>query len=163
MSDPRLLEILRTLRARDVDFIVVGGMAAVIGGAPVVTQDVDVLRSCTPGNVRKLLAALAELDAVFRGDRRRLRPNESHLVGPGHLLLDTKLGVLDLLGSVEESTRYEDLVGDSAWVELDGFAVQVLSLERLLVIKRQLKRPKDLLMALQIEATIDEIRRARGA
>lgn len=45
MSEPRLLEILRTLRAHQVDMVVVGGMAAVIGGVPVVTRDIDVLRS----------------------------------------------------------------------------------------------------------------------
>ncbi len=41
-------------------------------------------------------------------------------------------------------------------VDLGGFAVRALSLERLLVVKRKLGRPKDLLMALQIEATLDE-------
>jgi predicted nucleotidyltransferase len=161
MADARLIDILRVLRAHEVDFIVVGGMAAVIGGAPIVTQDVDVLRANTPENVERLLAALEELDAVFRGDDRRLRPNASHLTGPGHLLLATRLGVLDLLGSVEDSTRYEDLLGDSSWIDLDGFSVRVLSLPRLLEIKRKLKRPKDLLMALQIEAVIDEQRRER--
>ena len=136
-------------------------MAAVIGGAPIVTQDVDVLRANTPENVERLLAALEELDAVFRGDDRRLRPNASHLTGPGHLLLATKLGVLDLLGPVEDSTRYEDLLADSSWIDLEGFSVRVLSLPRLLEIKRKLKRPKDQLMALQIEAVIDEQRRER--
>lgn len=159
MSDARLLDILRVLRAHEVDFIVVGGMAAVIGGAPIVTQDVDVLRANAPENVERMLAALEELDAVFRGDDRRLRPNASHLRGPGHLLLATKLGVLDLLGSVEDATRYEDLLADSSWIDLDGFSVQVLSLPRLLEIKRKLKRPKDQLMALQIEAVLDEQRR----
>ncbi len=36
-------------------------------------------------------------------------------------------------------------------VDLGGFEVRALSLERLLVVKRKLGRPKDLLMALQIE------------
>lgn len=161
MADARLIDILRVLRAHEVDFIVVGGMVAVIGGAPIVTQDVDVLRANTPENVERLLGALEELDAVFRGDARRLRPNASHLTGPGHLLLATKLGVLDLLGSVEDSTSYEDLLGDSSWIDLDGFSVRVLSLPRLLEIKRKLKRPKDQLMATQIEAVIDEQRRER--
>ncbi len=161
MADARLIDLLRVLRAHEVDFIVVGGMAAVIGGAPIVTQDVDVLRANTPENVERLLAALDELDAVFRGDDRRLRPVASHLTGPGYLLLATKLGVLDLLGSVEDATRYEDLLADSSWIELDGFSVRVLSLPRLLEIKRKLKRPKDQLMALQIEAVIDEQRRQR--
>ena len=77
------------------------------------------------------------------------------------MLLATRLGVLDLPGSVEDSTSYEELLGDSSWIDLDGFSVRVLSLPRLLEIKRKLKRPKDQLMAMQIEAVIDEQRRER--
>lgn len=93
---------------------------------------------------------------MFRGDRRRLRPNASHLAGLGHLLLETRFGVLDVLGSIEEATTYEDVLPDSALVDLGGFEVRVLSLRRLLEVKRKLSRPKDKLMALQIEATIEE-------
>lgn len=162
MADTKLIEILRTLRAHDVDLIVVGGMAAVIGGAPVVTRDVDVLRARSPENVSRMLAALTELDAVFRGDARRLRPNASHLEGPGHLLLETRFGVLDVLGTIEDDTVYEDVVPNSALVDLGGFEVRVLSLERLLDVKRKLGRPKDKLMVMQIEATLDEIRKRAG-
>jgi predicted nucleotidyltransferase len=156
MADPKLIEILRILTAHHVEFIVVGGMAAVIGGAPVVTRDVDVLPLRSSANVGHLLAALAELDALFRGDARRLRPNASHLVGPGHLLLETRHGPLDLLGTIEDETTYDDVLDESYRVDLGGFEVSVLSLERLLVVKRKLTRPKDQLMALQIEATLDE-------
>ncbi len=156
VSAPSLVEILRTLRAHDVEFIIVGGMAAVIGGVPVVTRDVDVLRERSPANIDRFLAALSDLDAVFRGDRRRLRPNASHLAGLGHLLLETRFGVLDVLGSIEEATTYEDVLPDSALVDLGGVEVRVLSLRRLLEVKRKLSRPKDKLMALQIEATIEE-------
>ncbi len=160
MAEASLVEILRTLCRHDVEMIIVGGMAAVIGGAPVVTRDVDILRSRAPENVDRLLAALAELDAVFRGDRRRLRPNASHLQGPGHLLLETRMGVLDVLGTIEESTAYDDVLADTTMVDLGGFTVRVLSLERLLDVKRKLARPKDQLMALQIEATLEERKKA---
>jgi hypothetical protein len=106
MAEPKLVEILRILSAHRVDFIVVGGMAAVIGGVPVVTRDIDVLPARSSANVEHLLAALSELEALFRGDARRLRPNASHLAGPGHLLLETRYGPLDLLGTIEDDTTY---------------------------------------------------------
>jgi hypothetical protein len=162
MDEPKLLEILRTLHAHQVELVVVGGMAAVIGGAPVVTRGVDVLRSRSPANVQRLLVALNELDAVFRGDSRRLRPNASHLAGPGHLLLETRFGVLDVLGTIEDTTTYDDILADSTSIDLGGFDVRVLSLERLLEVKKKLGRPKDKLMAMQIEATLDERRKQRG-
>ncbi len=159
MAEPSLIEILRVLSRHQVEFIVVGGMAAVIGGAPVVTRDVDVLRQRSSENVTRLLAALDELDAVFRLDDRRLRPDASHLDGPGHLLLKTRFGVLDLLGTVEEATTFESLLPDSRWVDLDGLSIRVLTLERLLEIKKKLDRPKDRLMVLQIAATLDELKK----
>ena len=162
MSDLRLVEILRILHAHGGEFIVVGGMAAVIGGAPVVTRDVDVLRGRSTANVARLLSALSDLDAIFRGDERRLRPNASHLTGPGHILLETRHGQLDLLGTIEEDTTYEDVLEQSYRVDLGGFQVQTLSLERLLVVKRKLNRPKDRLMVLQIEATLAELRTKEG-
>jgi predicted nucleotidyltransferase len=106
-----------------------------------------------------VLAALSELDAIFRDDERRLRPNASHLAGPGHLLLQTRDGPLDLLGTIEENTTYEDVLDESYRVDLGGFSVRVLSLERLLVVKRKLGRAKDRLMTLQIEATLDELKK----
>ena len=159
---PSLVELLRALRDREVEFIVVGGMAAVIGGVPIVTRDVDILRDRSPANVARLLAALTSLDAVYRGDHRRLRPDAPHLSGLGRLLLETRLGVLDVLGSVEDETTYDDLVPHSDLVDLGGFEVRVLSLERLLELKRKMGRPKDKLMVLEIEATLDEQRKARA-
>jgi hypothetical protein len=113
MADPRLVEILRILDAQGVEFIVVGGMAAVIGGAPIVTRDVDVLVARSSANTPRVLAALSELDAIFRDDERRLRPNASHLAGPGHLLLQTRHGPLDLLGRIEENTTYDVVLDES--------------------------------------------------
>jgi len=53
--------------------------------------------------------------------------------------------------SLDPETGYKDDFRSWSWHEL--------SLERLLVVKRKLGRPKDLLMALQIEATLDEMRK----
>jgi hypothetical protein len=44
------LAILRTLAAHKVDFIVVGGVCAVLQGAPVNTFDLDIVRSREGGN-----------------------------------------------------------------------------------------------------------------
>lgn len=47
--------ILKTLVEHDVDFILVGGLAGVLQGAPVNTKDVDILYSLTPPNPALLL------------------------------------------------------------------------------------------------------------
>jgi hypothetical protein len=83
-----------------VDFVVVGGVAAVLRGAPVGAFDLDVVRSTAPQNIGKLLAALEDLDACYCAQpERRLRPDTTHLSSPGRRLLMTRLGPADLLGT----------------------------------------------------------------
>ncbi len=66
MSTSELLSTLRTLEGAKCEFIVVGGLAAVLNGAPIQTYDVDLVYSQTEENIKCLLDVLAELDAVFR-------------------------------------------------------------------------------------------------
>lgn len=49
-------EVLRRLVAHDVEFIVVGGIAAVLQGASITTFDLDIVARRTPGNIERLVA-----------------------------------------------------------------------------------------------------------
>ena len=55
--------ILAVLRRHGVRFVLVGGIAAVVEGAPLTTFDIDVVHERSAANVRRLVAALAELGA----------------------------------------------------------------------------------------------------
>jgi hypothetical protein len=153
-------KLLAVLAQHGVESIIVGGTAAVLNGAPISTFDLDVVYARTEENVGRLLAALEELQAIFRDDPRRLAPQRSHLLSAGHKLLATKYGPLDLLGSVEENTSYEDLLPDVVWYEVAGVVVRVVSLERLIAIKEKLTRDKDRAVMPVLRATLEEQRRA---
>lgn len=146
-------EVIELLTRHRVDFIVVGMTAGVLQGAPAVTFDLDILYSRAPANVERLLAMLEEVDAVFRADPRHLRPLRSHLVTAGHKLLMTTLGIVDVLGSLGESS-YEDLLPDTIELDAEGMPFRVLSLEQLIVAKRLAGRPKDLAVLPLLEATL---------
>lgn len=154
-------DILITLAQHRVEFVVVGGMAGALQGAPVQTFDIDIVYARDEANIMRLLGALRELDAVFRTDARGLRPDESHLRSPGHKLLRTTHGALDVLGTIEEETGYEDLIPDSVELEVVGVVIRVITLERLIRIKEKLTRPKDVAMLLVLRATLGESRRGR--
>ena len=57
---PRFKEALEVLGHHHVDFIVVGGVAAVLGGAPISTFDLDIVHDRAPANVARLLSALGD-------------------------------------------------------------------------------------------------------
>jgi hypothetical protein len=157
MGRARFAEILRLLAEGDVEFVVVGMTAGVLQGAPVTTVDLDVVHRRTRENVARLLRVLSDLDAVYRHDPRRLRPQESHLVGPGHQLLTTTHGDLDCLGEIGEGIGYEELLERSVKMKLSGGrTVRVLGLPALIEAKERAGRPKDLAALPVLRAALDE-------
>jgi hypothetical protein len=54
----RLLEVFRRFQERDVKYVVIGGIAAVMHGVPRATFDLDILIEATPDNAHRLLDAL---------------------------------------------------------------------------------------------------------
>lgn len=151
--------MLGVLIEHGVDFFVVGGVAAALQGAPVVTRDVDILYLMEDANLERLKRALDALDAVARGDPRRLRFEIGHLRTRGHKLAITDAGPLDVLDSINDDLAYADLIASTEELEVAGHGVRVLSLERLVELKRALARPKDVAMLPVLEATLRERQR----
>lgn len=118
MASPSLESLLATLATSDIEFIVVGMLAAVAQGAPVTTHDLDIVHRRTPDNVERLVDVLVnKLDARYRGRTDVLRPTVEILVGPGHSLLKTSLGPLDVLGAIEGGRDYDTLLPSSHQIE----------------------------------------------
>lgn len=122
----------------------------------VLTQDRDVVYDIDAANLVRLKAALDQLNAVTRSDPPRIRFDETQLRTTGHELAMTDAGALDILESVNEGILYEELLASSEELEVAGLRVLVLSLDRLISLKRELGRPKDLAMLPVLEATLRE-------
>jgi predicted nucleotidyltransferase len=146
MPESNLVLALKDLCERDIRFIVVGGLAAILHGAPCQTLDIDLVYSRDSENIQRLLGFLREADAIFRiQPHRRLQPNESHLAGGGHLNLLTRYGPVDVLGTIDDNLGYADLLPHSIEMEIgEGMRIQVLDLETIIAVKEQLASEKDL-------------------
>ncbi len=150
--------ILECLARHKVDFVLVGGVAAVLHGADINTFDLDIVQSREPGNLSRLLIALQELDAIYRMQpARRLQPNASHLSSPGHHLLMTRYGPLDVLGTIGNGHAWGELAERSNTITLDdGLTVAVLNLPAQIEIKEEVGREKDLLVLPILRRTLAE-------
>jgi hypothetical protein len=137
--------ILEILVAHDVAFLIVGGVGAVLQGAPLSTFDLDIVHARDKSNINKLSSALEALNAFYRGGGgRRIAPGPEQLSSPGHQLLMTDAGPLDVLGSIGDNESYSDLLSDSIELALSGdTSVRVLSLRALIRLKEKLGREKD--------------------
>ncbi|HXV63916.1 MAG TPA: hypothetical protein VEK15_24660 [Vicinamibacteria bacterium] len=158
--EPKFHEILIRLADAGVEAIVVGMASAVLQGVPATTWDLDVVHRRTSDNVDRLLGVLRDLQAVARHDPRHLRPEAAHLLGPGHVLLQTRYGDVDCLGTIDEGRGYEELLPSTIVVEFEGRSLRLLSLREILAVKTRAGRPKDVAQIPIIQSTIDEIESA---
>ena len=69
MSDFDPVRILAALHRHQVDFVLVGGLAATAHGSPLLTGDVDITPNRRSDNLGRLAAALRDLGACLRTDR----------------------------------------------------------------------------------------------
>ena len=139
-----LTGLINGLSQAKVEFIVVGGIAAVAQGAPVTTFDLDIVHRQSDDNVERLYKYLQTVGVYFRRpDEKILKPTIEHLKGRGHLLLSTTLGPLDVLAHVELDQGFDDLISDSVLIDFKGGSVRILSLEKLIELKRMSTSPED--------------------
>jgi hypothetical protein len=157
----RYIAILQTLVDHHVEFLIVGGVAAVLQGAPINTFDLDIVHSTDPANVSRVLAALDEFDAIYRAQPDlRLRPTASHLSSAGHQLLLTRLGPLDLLGSIGNGRTYPDLLLHTTELKAGpSLSVRVLDLETQIAIKEEVGGEKDRAALPILRRTLEERRK----
>ena len=141
-SNPDLGALIEGLTSAGVEFIIVGGLAAVVQGAPVTTMDVDIVHKQSDENIARLFKFLQSVETVYRRpDDKLIEPDKNDFTGKGHVLLDTRLGPLDVLSVIEEGNGYEELLSHTAEVEFKGRLVRVLSLEKMIDLKERSTDP----------------------
>lgn len=148
-----------------VQYLIVGGLAAAVHGSARMTQDIDVVYSRSPENVRRLVEALAPFAPYLRGAPAGL-PFEwsaSTVLRGLNFTLTTRLGDIDLLGEITGGGTYEELEGSTLSVEIFGYRCRCLDLDTLIRVKRAAGRPRDLEAVAELEALAEERRRADGA
>ena len=156
--DADFLSALRALSEGGVRFIVVGGVAAVLNGAPVTTFDLDIVPDRQEENVARLCLVLEGLGAVYRL-QRHVRPDAGHLSSPGHHNLMTSCGPLDVLGTIGAGLAYNDLLPHTEEMDLgSGLRAHVLSLERIIALKEELGNEKDRAVLPVLRRTLEKQR-----
>lgn len=158
-AKPQLLQVAEHFLKHGVDFMVIGGTAAVLWGSPLPTFDIDLCYRRSSENLRRLAQALAELHPKLRGAPADLpfRLDAESLALGANFTFTTDFGPLDLLGWVEPFGTYEALLPHAEEMSVGSMKLCVIGLDDLITIKRRIGRPKDQAALVQLEA----IRRLR--
>lgn len=138
--------ILAVLEQHRVDFVVIGGWAAVAQGSPIPTRDVDVVPDRDRDNLTRLSAALTALDARVRNGDEDPLPfdhDATSLAGSLFWNLTTIHGGLHLAFTPSGTQGYADLRRDAIEVTLRGTPVLLASLADIIRSKEAAGRDKD--------------------
>ena len=146
--DPQ--EIFAALERHGVRFVVIGGVAAILHGAPHVTTDVDIVPEEGRDNLARLSAALKELNARIRvvGEPEGIPFDHSaeSLARVRIWNLVTDRGNLDLTFDPSGTRGYDDLVRDAEPMTVRGVEVPVASLADVIRSKEAAGRERDRLV-----------------
>jgi predicted nucleotidyltransferase len=151
--------LLQRLCDAEIDFVIVGGFAAMLHGSSLLTRDLDVCAVLTRENVAKLREILRDLHPVHRLSEPKL----SFLDNPGpdvevrNLYLRTDFGPVDLLSNIAGIGDFESVRANAVEVELFGRRCRVISLDDLIRAKEALKRDKDHLAVIQLRAIREKL------
>lgn len=146
-----LSELTRRLVEARVEFVLIGGFAAVAHGATLVTRDVDICCRFSEANLMRIQKAFADLHPVHRS-----RPDLPLALSPEqcaslkNLYLRTDLGVVDCLGEVLGIGDFESVLKESIEVELPFGGCRILSLEASIRAKEALDRDHDRIAVRQL-------------
>lgn len=140
-------QLLSLLVEREVQFIVIGGLAAQFHGSPSLTRDLDVVLLWDRENLQRVAQILGDIAAVRDGvpvDTPPLPPLDAQTLLAGAVFaLNTRHGRLDLLANPDPGFDFAALRSNAVRFEAFGVPVLAASLDDLITMKRAAGRPKD--------------------
>jgi len=150
--------LLAALSASQVEFIIVGGLAAVAHGVGRTTFDLDIVYKRTHENIRRLVDAIRPMQPYLRGAPPGLPfVWDERTIDRGlNFTLITNLGELDLLGEITVGGDYDALLPYSEELDLFGVNHRCLGLEKLIDVKAAVGRPKDFEAVALLRALLQE-------
>ncbi len=148
--------LLQKLCDAEIDFVIVGGFAAMLHGSSMLTRDLDVCAVLTDTSITRLRETFRDLNPIHRQTPQRLSFLDT--LDPGvplkNVYLQTDLGPLDVMSSITGIGDFESVRKHAVPFDLFGRRVHVMSVEDLIKAKEALGRHKDLLVAQELRAIV---------
>jgi predicted nucleotidyltransferase len=152
---------LETLVRHGVDFVLIGGIAAIVLGSSYSTSDLDVAYARERANLERLADALRELGATLRGAPPGLSfwLDADTLEAGLNFTFETKHGNLDIFGEPAGAPAYTELKQRSSVERIGGLEIRVASIDHMIAMKEAAGRGKDRILASELRTLSDRIRR----
>jgi predicted nucleotidyltransferase len=149
--------LLNKLIENNFDFVLIGGFAAAAYGSSYVTYDLDICAVLSPEKINHLRDILKDTHPKHRITLQKpsFLDVPDDLIGINNLYLETDVGVLDIITNVSGIGNFEEVSRSAIEIQIFGHKCKVISLDDLIKAKLTLKRPKDLVVANELELIRD--------
>jgi len=129
-----------------VEFVLIGGLASVLHGAPVVTRDIDICIRFSRENLDRLLVAIGDSHPRHRMTPQRLplEITDQNWAMFKNIYLQTDLGILDCLGEVAGIGKFDEALAVSEEITVSVGTFRILTLDALIHAKIAAGREHDL-------------------
>jgi hypothetical protein len=147
-----LSELVSRLIAAEVEFVLVGGFAAVAHGVTLVTRDVDICCRFTEINLMRIQEAFADLHPVHRPRTDLpLVLTSDQCARLKNLYLKTDLGFVDCLSEILGVGSFDEVVRQTIEVELPSGKCRLLDIDVLIRAKEAMNRDHDKIAVKQLK------------
>jgi hypothetical protein len=162
VPEPLNPELLFEVLARHkVEYVLIGGLAANLHGSPLVTNDADITPKRSKPNLRRLAAALVELDARIRTAEEPegfvFAREPEFLERMKMVNMQTRAGDFDISFEPGGFTGFDELAQHAVPFDVFGLRVQVAALRDIIRSKEAANRVKDQAALPVLYALEDEI------
>lgn len=153
-----LTQLVERLVSAGVEFVLVGGFAAVAHGVTLVTRDVDICCRSTEQNILRIQKAFADLHPVHRSPPDlSLELTPQPRAGSKNLHLKTDWGILDCLGEILGVGGFDQVLEGSVELDLPVGKCRVLGIDTLIKAKEIMGRPHDRITVAQLRAIKEQL------
>ncbi len=154
MNATQFDQVIHLLCDNNVDFVLIGGLAANLHGSARVTYDLDVVYSRELDNLKRIVEAFAAIRPYLRGAPPGLpfRWDIETLRRGLNFTFDTSLGPIDILGEATGGGTYPNLIRTALRVRAYDRDIWCASLDALIDMKTSAGRPKDFESVAELQA-----------
>ncbi len=146
-----LKEIIIALAAADIKFIICGGVAVVLHGVERLTMDIDIAVSMEEDNLAKLIIVMNKIgmtprvpvpaETILNPDMRKIMVEEKNALV--FTFIDNRNPYRQVDIFIQNDNLYSELVKDASVIEISGFKIHVISIEKLIQMKETVSPPRE--------------------
>ena len=150
MLSPDFKEFIELLNAHKVQYLIVGGYALAFHGHPRYTKDIDVWIAADSENAQKMLNVLKDFGFAS------LSLSQQDFLEQGNIIqLGFPPNRIDILTSVD-GIQFADSLSESSIIEVDGIAIHLIGIHKLIENKTASGRLQDLADVEKLQALLSE-------